>query len=152
MNKSSDEIIHSKLVGIVRSHGLITQCTEYQSVKVVVGGHDFRAESIQNDNKTLGKENCTDTQFSCHTGAAIGRPLTRCIDYAERCNRVVNCEDHSDEKSCAENVRTRDPDFFNCPTNYTKCPDRKSCYRQGEQICGTKRKTFFCGEDLMRRF
>lgn len=141
MDKSHDEIIHSTLVGIVRSHSLLSRCVQYQNVKVLVGDHDFRVPYMENDKKKLANENCTDNQLSCQTGAAIGRSLTRCIDYKEKCNRVINCEDKSDETFCAENLQTRDTEFFNCPTNYSKCSDRKSCYRQVEQTCGMERRS-----------
>lgn len=136
MNKSNDEIIHSTLIGVVRTHGLLARCIQYQQVKVLVGDYDFRTTWIENENKKLENETCTDNQYPCQTGAAIGRSLTRCIDSREKCNRVINCQDKSDETSCTEYLQTRDAEFFNCPTNYTKCSDRKSCYRPNEQTCG----------------
>ncbi len=140
MNKSIGERIHSTLVGIPRSHGLLTKCIEYQSVKVLVGDYDFRTGLSQKQNKTLANQTCSSTQFTCQTGVAISQHLTRCIDYSERCNRVINCEDKSDETSCAESFKMRDVEFFVCPTGYTECPDRKSCYRHNEQTCGMKRR------------
>ena len=142
MNKSHDQIIHSTLVGVVRSHGLLARCIQYQNVKVLVGDYDFRSSSIDNENKKLANENCTENQFTCQSGAAISRPFTRCIDDREKCNRVVNCQDKSDELFCAENLQTRDAEFFQCPTTYSKCPDRKTCYRPNEQTCGTRRRNF----------
>lgn len=140
MNKSLGERIHTTLVGIPRSRGLLTQCIEYQNVKVLVGDHDFRPGLTQKQNKTLANENCTNTQFTCQTGVAISQSITHCIDYSERCNRVINCQDKSDESSCAESFKIRDAEFFVCPTGYTECPDRKTCYRSNEQTCGMKRR------------
>jgi hypothetical protein len=88
------------------------------------------------DSLKLTNENCTQEQFTCRTGFAIARPLTRCIDRLSQCNRIVDCEDKSDETSCHGNFNTRDNEFYQCPTGYIKCHDQKSCYREKEQTCG----------------
>jgi hypothetical protein len=140
LNKSIGERIHSTLVAIPRSRGLLTQCIEYQNVKVLVGDYDFRTGLTEKQNKTLANETCSSTQNRCQTGVAISQRLTRCIDSNQRCNRVVDCEDKSDEMSCAESFKTRDAEFFVCPTGYTECPDRKSCYRLNDQTCSMMRR------------
>ena len=146
MNVSAGERIYSTLVRVPVSRGLLNDCIEYRNVKVVIGDFDFRTGLTRQENQTLVNETCSANQFQCKTGVAIGRrPLTRCIDQYEKCNRIVNCEDHSDEKSCTEQSTNYDREFFNCPTDYTKCQDRKSCYRPNEQTCGMTRDEFvFC--------
>jgi len=135
LNKSINERIHSTLISVPLSRGLLTECNEYRNIKVIIGEFDFRTGLSREDNETLANEICSNNQFTCKTGVAIGRPLTRCIDNLLKCNRVVNCEDKSDETSCTENFNTRDREFFECPNGYNKCQDRKSCYRPNEQTC-----------------
>jgi hypothetical protein len=109
-------------------------------VKVLVSNtFDFRPELSHEDNRTLANQNCTNDQFMCQTGVAIVRPLTRCIDNRQKCNRIVDCEDKSDELVCNGNSDQTNYNFFQCPTGYDKCQDRKSCYRPNEQTCGMKR-------------
>ncbi len=133
MNKLTDERIHSILVRVPLSRGLLTECVSYRNVKVLAGDYDFRTGLSREENKTLANEICTDNQFNCETGLAIRHPLTRCIDRLEKCNRIVDCEDKSDETSCMENSNR---EFFQCPTGYDKCQDGKSCYRKNDQTCG----------------
>ncbi len=140
MNKSIDERFHSILIRLPISRGLLTECVAYRNVKVLVGDYDFRTGLSREDNKTLANEICTTNQFTCQTGVAIGRRVTHCIDRLQKCNRIIDCEDKSDETSCTENFNSRDQEFFDCPTGYVKCPDRKSCYRRYEQTCGMKKK------------
>lgn len=81
-------------------------------------------------------ETCTVNQFTCATGFAIVRPLTRCIDRQRKCDHVIDCEDNSDELSCTENFQKQNYQFFTCPNGYSKCQDGKSCYRVEQQTCG----------------
>ena len=69
-------------------------------------------------------------------GPAIRNRLTRCIDRRRECDRIVDCEDKSDERSCNASSSVRYSEFSNCPTGYVSCPDRKTCYLQNEQTCG----------------
>ncbi|CAF0731638.1 unnamed protein product [Adineta steineri] len=135
-NISSGERIHTTLIRVPLSRGLLTECISYRNVKVLVSDtYDFRANLSSEDNLKLANENCTNDQFMCKTGVAIARPLTRCINNRQKCNRIVDCEDKSDELVCDGNIDRNDQEFFQCPTGYTKCQDRKSCYRYNEQTC-----------------
>ncbi|CAF3323264.1 unnamed protein product [Rotaria socialis] len=133
---SNDERIYSTLIRIPLSRGLLTECVAYRNVKVLISSaYDFRPELSRDQAAKLAHENCTVNQFTCETGFSIVRPLTRCIDRRQKCNRIVDCEDKSDEISCAENPNAHNNEFFNCPTGYSKCQDGKSCYRKAEQTC-----------------
>jgi hypothetical protein len=83
------------------------------------------------DQLKLSNENCSDHQFTCLKGPAISRPVTRCIDRQKQCDRIIDCEDKSDELSCNGNFHTLD-----CPSNYVKCSDEQICYRKDGQTCG----------------
>jgi hypothetical protein len=121
-------------------------------VKVLVSNtFDFRPELSYKDNLTLANKTCTDEQFMCQTGVAIARPLTRCIDNRQKCNRIVDCEDKSDELLCTGIGNVPDNEFFQCPAGYDKCQDRRSCYRPNEQTCGMK-KISLSNEDCMNDF
>ena len=134
---SNGERVYSTLIRVPVSRGLFSECVGYRNVKVLVANSfDFRPELTRDDSIKLASENCTTEQFTCPTGVAIVRPLTRCIDRRQQCNRIVDCEDKSDELSCNGDSNTRDNEFFQCPTGYVKCQDGKSCYRKAEQTCG----------------
>ena len=133
MNVSSkDARIYSTLIPIPISYGLLSQCIAYRNAQVLVSNSfDFREEISREDQLKLSHENCSSNQFTCQTGVAILRPLTRCINHQQQCNRIIDCEDKSDELLCDESFQISD-----CPIGYIKCFDRKSCYRKDEQTCG----------------
>lgn len=131
---SNSDRIYSTLARIPLSRGLFSECVAYRNVKVLASNSfDFRPELTREENIKLANENCTTEQFMCQTGVAIVRPLTRCIHRRQRCNRIVDCEDKSDEISCDEQSNGRE--FFQCATGYEKCSDGKTCYRRNEQTC-----------------
>lgn len=122
---SNDTRVSSILIPLISSRGLFSECLRYRNVRVLVSNfYDFR-EDISSK---FGNETCSNDQFSCRTGVAIPRPLTRCIDQPHRCNQIINCEDKSDEIDC--------PSSNKCPDGYVKCSDGKSCFRRDEQTCG----------------
>jgi len=135
-SSDSDTRSYSTLVRVPISRGLFSECVTYQNAVVRVStAYDFRPEISQTDRDRLANETCNADQFTCQTGVAIARPLTRCIDRQQECNRIVDCEDKSDETSCHGNMGTRDEEFFQCSNGYIKCLDQKSCYRREEQTC-----------------
>jgi hypothetical protein len=120
------------------SRGLFSECITYRNVPILVSNSfDFRPDVTREETLKLVSENCTQEQFSCERGVAIVRPLTKCIDRRQRCNRIVDCEDKSDELGCNENNSGRDNEYSQCPTGYVRCPDGKACYRKNEQTCGS---------------
>ena len=135
---SSNEVrTYSTLVRIPVSRGLFSECNAYRNVKVLVSTQfDFRPKLTREQSIKLDNENCTSEQYQCHTGVAVVRPLSRCIHRSQRCDRIVHCEDKSDELSCNDHLKTRDNEFFQCATGYSKCQDGKTCYRRDEQTCG----------------
>jgi len=135
LNISDTERVHSTLIRVPLSRGLLTECTAYRNVKVLISDEfDFREKSLHEENIKLANENCTMDQFTCLTGVTIRNSSTRCIYRQQKCNRVIDCEDKSDEVSCTDNFNTNE--FYNCPTGYDKCQDGKSCYRQNETCDG----------------
>ncbi len=148
MNVSLNERIHSTLIRVPLARGLLTECIEYRNVKVLVEDLDYRAGLSREDNQTLANEICSNNQFTCQTGVAIGSRLTRCIDNILKCNRIVNCEDKSDETTCPENFRRGDREFSQCSTGYEECQDGKLCYRKNETTCGMMRQKKFYNEIL----
>ncbi|CAF1607399.1 unnamed protein product [Adineta ricciae] len=135
-NSPNDERTQSILIRVPVSRGLFSECSAYRNVKVLVSDtFDFRPNFTLTEIDKLEQENCTTEQFQCVTGVAIARPVTRCIDNQRRCNRIVDCEDKSDETNCSGTNAVHDHEFFQCPTGYMKCQDKKSCYRPNEQTC-----------------
>jgi Low-density lipoprotein receptor domain class A len=121
---SNDTRLYSTLIPVVISRGLLSECIAYRKANILVSNtFDFR-EDISHK---LLNETCSNNQFTCQTGAAILRPLTRCIDQRYKCNQIIDCEDKSDELSCS---------IANCSSGYTQCSDGKVCYRKDEQTCG----------------
>lgn len=122
--KSNNTRLYSTLIPIVTYRGLLSECIAYRKINILMpNSFDFR----ENDSYKLINETCSNNQFTCQTGAAIARPLTRCIDQQKKCNHIIDCEDKSDELSC--NTPT-------CDKSYTQCPDGKVCYRKDGQTCG----------------
>ena len=131
---SNDTRISSILIPLIHSRGLLSECLQYRNVPILVSNfYDFREDL----STKLPNETCSNEQWSCRTGVAILRPLTRCIDQRSRCNQVVDCEDKSDEIDCQP---------AECPRGYVKCFDGKSCFRKDEQTCG-KWEIMFLFED-----
>lgn len=124
---SNDTRVSSILIPLISSRGLFSECLRYRNVRVLVSNfYDFR-EDISSK---IANETCSNEQFPCRTGVAILRPLTRCIDQRDHCNKIINCEDKSDEIDCSS--------FIECPRGYLKCSDGKSCFRKDEQTCGKR--------------
>jgi hypothetical protein len=123
---------YSTLIPITISRGLLGECIAYRKAKILVSNwFNFRDKISPEDQLKLSTENCSDQQFTCVKGPAISRPITRCIDRKQQCDRIIHCEDKSDELSCNGNFQSRD-----CPTDFEKCPDGGSCYRKDGQTCG----------------
>ncbi|CAF1159637.1 unnamed protein product [Adineta steineri] len=130
-NISNDARLYSTLIPIIRSRGLLSEHIKYLNIPILVSNSfDFREEISREDQLKLSNENCSNTQFTCQKGVAISRPLTRCIDQGQKCNRIINCEDKSDELHCDRNFQNND-----CPPDHTFCPDGKVCYRKDVQTC-----------------
>ncbi len=126
---SNDTHLYSTLIPITILRGLLKECIAYRKTNILVSNSfDFREDISQK----LLNETCLNDQFTCRTGAAILRPLTRCISQRQKCNQIIDCEDKSDELSCSTS---------NCSTGYIKCSDGKVCYRKDEQTCGMFIKT-----------
>jgi hypothetical protein len=121
---SNDTRLYSTLIPIVISRGLLSECTAFRKANVLVSNSfDFREDYSHK----LQNETCSNHEFTCQTGAAILRPLTRCIDQRQKCNQIIDCEDKSDEIGCSTS---------DCPSGYTKCLDGQICYRRDAQTCG----------------
>jgi hypothetical protein len=137
LNTSAKDVrVSSTLIRIPVFRGLLSECDAYRNTKVLVSNSfDFREEMSHEDQLKLSNENCSSNQFTCRTGLAIRRPLTHCINRQQKCDRIIDCEDKSDELSCNENFQITD-----CTNGLEKCPDGKTCYRKDEQTCGMEIK------------
>lgn len=131
MNDSSADVrLQSILLRVTVSSGLFSECIAYRNTTIQVSASfDFRDDFYHEDRTNASS--CSESQWTCRTGVVIDRPSTGCIDRRQRCDRVVDCRDQSDEDSCNQYVPMPD-----CPSGSTKCLDGKSCYRRDDQTCG----------------
>ncbi|CAF3583878.1 unnamed protein product [Rotaria socialis] len=131
LNMTDDIRLYSMLIPITMSRGLLTECVAYRNIKILVSkSFDFRKEILREHELKSSHRNCSNDQFTCETSTTISQPFTRCIDQGKQCNRIIDCEDKSDELSCDSNFQVT-----NCPPGYAECLDGKSCYRKEEQTC-----------------
>ncbi|CAF2033568.1 unnamed protein product [Rotaria magnacalcarata] len=131
LNMTDDIRLYSMLIPITMSRGLLTECVAYRNIKILVSNSfDFRKEILREHELKSSYRNCSNDQFTCETSTTISQPFTRCIDQGKQCDRIIDCEDKSDELSCDSNFQVT-----NCPPGYAECPDGKSCYRKEEQTC-----------------
>ena len=132
-NRSTDDTrLHSTLLHVPVARGPLSECISYRLANVLVSNsYDFRDDFYHRNHQRLSLENCSDSQFTCRSGSTIRSALTRCIDRRQQCDRLIDCEDKSDEVSCPEQTMKVD-----CPAGLTECPDGNSCYRKEEETCG----------------